>query len=58
MSNEQAYQRHMATAFNKWVRPRDVEKGDLVLKNVLPHEKAPQVQPRPNYEGPFIVKQK
>ncbi len=58
MSNGQAYQRRMATTFNKRVRPRDVEEGDLVLKKVLPHEQAPRGQPRPNYEGPFIVKQK
>lgn len=48
----------MTTAFNKRVRPRDIEEGDLVLKMVLPYEQAPRGQPRPNYEGPFIVKKK
>lgn len=58
MSNEQTYQRRMATAFNKRVKPRDVEEGDLVLEKVLSHEQAPWGQPRPNYEGPFIIKEK
>lgn len=48
----------MAIAFNKRVKPRDVEEEDLVLKKVFPHEQALQGQPRPNYEGPFIIKQK
>lgn len=48
----------MATAFNKRVKPRDVEEGNLILKKVLPHEQAPQEQPQTNYEGPFIVKRK
>lgn len=48
----------MTTTFNKRVRLRDVKEGDLVLKKVLPHEYAPQGQPRLNYEGPFIIKQK
>lgn len=38
MSNGQAYQRCMTTVFNKRVRPKDVEEGDLVLEKVLPHE--------------------
>lgn len=45
-------------AFNKRVKPKDVEEGDLVLKKVLLHEEAPRGQPRPNYGGPFIVKKK
>ncbi len=40
MSNGQAYRRRMAITFNKRVRPRDVEEGDLVLKKVLPHEQS------------------
>lgn len=57
MSNRQAYQRRMATTFNKRVRPKDVKEGDLVLNMVLPHEQAPRGQPRPNYEWSFIIKQ-
>lgn len=56
MSNEQAYQRRMSTSFKKWLRPKDVEEWDLVLKTVLSNEQAPWGQPRPNYERPFIIK--
>lgn len=48
----------MANAFNKRVRPIDVEEGDLILKKILPHEQAPRGQPQPNYEGTFIIKEK
>lgn len=56
MSNGQAYQRHIATAFNKRVKPKNVEEGELSSQKV--HEQAPRGQPRSNYEGNFIVVQK
>ena len=58
INSGQAYQRRMKNAFSKRVRPKDVEEGDLILKKILPHEQTPRGQPQPNYEGPFIVKEK
>ena len=52
----QGYQRRIARAYNKKVRPRNIMEGDLVLKEV----KAPVYDPRgkfkPNWLGPYIVK--
>lgn len=50
------YQKRIACAFNKRVRPRKIVKGDLVLKEL----RAPIFDPRgkfkPKWVGPYIVK--
>ena len=52
----QGYQRRMARAFNKKVKPRNLKEGDLVLKEF----KAPVFDPRgkfkPNWAGPYVIK--
>ena len=47
----------MKRAFDKKVRPRSFQVGDLVLKRILP-PKAPDSRGKwaPNYEGPYVVK--
>lgn len=52
----QAYQRRMAAAYNKKVRPRVFQPGDLVIKRMLPKERHPRGKLAPNYSGPLIVK--
>ena len=46
----------MAKAYNKKVKPRNFQKGDLVLKKVLHNMQDPRGKFTPNYEGPYIVK--
>ena len=52
----QLYQQRMARAFNKRVRPRSFQEGNLVLKKVLPNVRDHRGKFAPGYEGPFIVK--
>ncbi|PHT58010.1 hypothetical protein CQW23_00373 [Capsicum baccatum] len=46
----------MARAYNKKVRPRNFEVGQLVLKRILPHQVVAKGKFSPNWQGPFIVK--
>ena len=46
----------MTKAFNKRVRPRNFQVGDLVLKKVLPNVQDPRGKFSLSYEGPYIVK--
>ena len=50
------YQRRVKNAFDKKVRPRKFNKGDLVLKKVSQALKDNRGKWAPNYEGPFIIK--
>ena len=56
MCHGQLYQRHVEWAFNKKIRPRVFEEGDLVLK------KCNQAMPdhrgkfSPTYKGPYVMK--
>ncbi|PHU00121.1 Golgin candidate 5 [Capsicum chinense] len=52
----QLYQKRMARAYNKKVRPRRFEVGQSVLKRVLPHQVKAKGNFSPNWQGPFIVK--
>jgi len=56
MSHEHLYQRWVKNSFDKKVRPRKFNEGDLVLKKVSPALKDNRGKWAPNYEGPFIVK--
>ena len=51
----QIYQKRLARAFNKKVRPTKIKKGDLVLKQSKPSTTDPMGKFRPNWEGPYIV---
>ncbi|XP_075105025.1 LOW QUALITY PROTEIN: uncharacterized protein LOC107765109 [Nicotiana tabacum] len=51
----QLYQKRMAKAYNKKVRPLKFEVGQLVLKRILPHQAEAKGKFAPNWKGPFIV---
>ncbi|RDX85486.1 hypothetical protein CR513_33325, partial [Mucuna pruriens] len=53
----QLYQQRIKRAFDKKVKPRVFQKGDMVLKKVLPNIKDQRGKWAPNYEGPYMVKQ-
>ena len=50
------YQSRVKNAFDKKVRPRKLNDGDLVLKKVSQTQKDHRGKWDPNYEGPFIVR--
>ncbi|XP_074282702.1 uncharacterized protein LOC141607240 [Silene latifolia] len=53
----QLYQKRIERAFNKKVKPRGINEGDLVLKSVralLPVD--PRGKFKPNWAGPYLVK--
>ena len=52
----QLYQKRMAWAYNKKVRPRHFEEGQLVLRRILPHRAETKEKFSPNWTGPFVVK--
>jgi len=51
----QLYQQRMARAYNKKVRPRKFEVGQLVLRRILPHQAEAKGKFAPNWQGPFVV---
>ena len=53
----QDYQKRMARYFNKKVKPRDIKEGDLVLKALRKNVLDPRGKFRPNWAGPYFVKQ-
>ena len=46
----------MIRAFNKKVKPRVYQVGDLVVKHIILPQSDPRGKWTPTYEGPFIVK--
>ena len=52
-----SYQRRLANSYNKWVRPRMFQSGDLVLRKVFENTVDPTTGKfQPNWEGPYIVR--
>ncbi|KAI5411476.1 hypothetical protein KIW84_056524 [Lathyrus oleraceus] len=56
MCHGQLYQQRMKKAFDKKVKPRVFQEGDLVLKKVLSFAPDSRGKWTPNYEGPYVVK--
>jgi len=54
--HHQLYQKRMAKAYNKKVRPRVFQKKDLVLKKLLSLPGEDHIKWAPNYKGPYKVK--
>ncbi|XP_061979625.1 uncharacterized protein LOC133700079 [Populus nigra] len=54
--HHQLYQKRMAKAYDKKVRPRMFQEGDLVLKKLLALPGENLSKWAPNYEGPYVVK--
>ena len=46
----------MTQAYNRKVRPRSFQPGDLVLRKINPNVQDFWGKFAPNYDGPFIVK--
>ena len=53
----QAYQRKMARAFKKRVKPRPLQRGDLVLRVLRGLVTDPRGKFRPNWSGPYIIRE-
>ena len=56
MEHIRAYQKRMARAFDKRVKPRDIKVGDLVLKVKPPNQFSPLGKWAPMWIGPYVVK--
>ena len=51
-----SYQRHLANSYNKRVKPRVFQQGDLVLRKVFEKTTDPTTGKfQPNWEGPYVV---
>ena len=53
----QAYQRKMARSFKKRVKPRSLQRGDLVLRVLRGLVTDPKGKFRPNWSGPYIIRE-
>ncbi|XP_049413101.1 uncharacterized protein LOC125876043 [Solanum stenotomum] len=52
----QLYQQRMARAYNKKVRPRNFEVGQLVVKRILPYQDEAKGKFASNWQGPYVIK--
>ena len=52
-----AYQRKMTHAFKKRVKPRPLQRGDLVLKVISGLIRDPRGKFRPNWSGPYFIRE-
>ena len=50
------YQKRIARAFNKKVKPRNLKEGDLVLKMLRDETFDPRGKMKPKWSRPFIIK--
>ena len=52
----QGYQKRIARAFNKKLKPRNLKEGNLVLKVLRDETFDPRGKMKPRWSGPFIIK--
>ena len=52
-----AYQRKMARAFKKRVKPRSLQRGDLDMKVIKGLIRDPKGKFRPNWSGPYFIRE-
>ena len=52
----QMYQKRMIKAFNKKIKPRVYQAGDLVIKRIILPHNDPRGKWTPTYKGPFVAK--
>ena len=51
-----SYQRHLANSYNKRVKPRVFQLGDLVLRKVFENTMDPTTGKfQPDWEGPYVI---
>ena len=53
----QAYQRKMARAFRKQVKPRPLQKRDLLLRILRGLVRDPRGKFRPSWSGPYVIRE-
>ena len=53
----QAYQRKMTRSFKKRVKPRPLQRGDLVLRVLRGLVTDPREKLRSNWRGPYIIRE-
>ena len=53
---QERYQRRMMRAYDKKIRPRQFQEGELVLKRIPQNRQEPRGKWSPNWEGPYVVK--
>ena len=56
MYRMQLYQKRIARAYNKKVKPEKIKEGELVLKHTKPLLTDPRGKFKPSWEGPYLVK--
>ena len=56
-NNVRAYQRKMTRAFKKQVKPKPLQRGDLVLKVIKGLIRDPRGKFRPNWSGPYFIRE-
>jgi transposase InsO family protein len=56
LCHSQAYQQRISRSFDKKVKDRQIQEGDLVVKQINPVVSDPRGKWSPNYEGPYVVK--
>ena len=56
MYHSQLYQKRIARAYNKKIKPGKIKEGDLVLKLTRPIMTNPRVKFKPNWKGPYLAK--
>ena len=52
----QLYQKRIARAYNRKIKPGKIKEGDLVLKLIKPIMTDPRDKFKLNWEGPYLVK--
>ena len=52
-----AYQRKMTCAFNKRVKLKSLQRSDLILKVIRGLIRDPREKFRPNWSGPYFIKE-
>ena len=52
----QLYQKRMMRAYDKKIRPRQFQEGELVLKRIPQNRQVPRGKWSPNWERPYVVK--
>ena len=56
MHHMQLYQKRIARAYNKKIKPGKIKEGELVLKHTKPLLTDRRGKFKPNWEGPYLVK--
>ena len=51
-----AYQRKMARVFKKWVKPKPLQIGDLVLRVIRGLIRDPRGKFKPSWSGPYFIR--